>query len=103
MTTGQGASAGGETVPVGSVTVHFWASARAAAGTDAEQVPVDGPVALSDLVARLVAGHRSDRLAAVLDSCAVLVGEQPVGRRDRAEVVVRPGATVEFLPPFAGG
>jgi sulfur-carrier protein len=33
----------------------------------------------------------------------VLVGERPVGGRDPSAVVVRPGETVELLPPFAGG
>jgi molybdopterin synthase sulfur carrier subunit len=47
--------------------------------------------------------HPDTRLAAVLAVCSVLVGDQPVGSRDPGSVEVRPGATVEFLPPFAGG
>jgi hypothetical protein len=43
------------------------------------------------------------RLARVLAVCSVLVGEQPLGGADPTTVVVEPGATVEFLPPFAGG
>jgi hypothetical protein len=39
----------------------------------------------------------------VLASCSVLVGDRPVSTLDPALVVVRPGETVEFLPPFAGG
>ena len=43
------------------------------------------------------------RLARVLGSCSVLVGERPVGTRSHADVRLEPGETVEFLPPFAGG
>ena len=86
------------------IHVRFWASARAAAGAAEESVPVDGPVILSDLVTLLTARREDgDRLASVLAVCSVLVGDRPVGRRDRATVSVEPGSSVEFLPPFAGG
>jgi sulfur-carrier protein len=39
----------------------------------------------------------------VLGVCAALVDDRPVGTADPATVLVHPGATVEFLPPFAGG
>jgi hypothetical protein len=42
-------------------------------------------------------------LAEVLAVCSALVGDLPVGSADPGEVIVRPGETVEFLPPFAGG
>jgi hypothetical protein len=42
-------------------------------------------------------------LPGVLEACSVLVGDQPVKSRDPEAVLVRPGQTVEFLPPFAGG
>jgi molybdopterin converting factor small subunit len=32
-----------------------------------------------------------------------MVGDRPVTTGDPASVIVAPGATVEFLPPFAGG
>ncbi len=90
------------------VTVRYWAAARAAAGTSADTVPVgEGGATLAEVTERAVAARAgapgSDRLAAVLAACSVLIGEQPVGRRDPATVVVPPGASVEFLPPFAGG
>jgi molybdopterin converting factor small subunit len=87
----------------GTVTVHYWASARAAAGVSSDVVSVDGPVTLAELRARAVALHPGTNLAAVLGVCSVLVGDQPVGSRDPASVEVAPGGTVEFLPPFAGG
>ena len=97
-------------LPSGSetyVTVRYWASARAAAGVASDRLPVTGDVTLADVAARAVAAREgspaADRLARVLAVCSVLVGETPVGTRDHAEVVVHPGDSVEFLPPFAGG
>jgi molybdopterin synthase sulfur carrier subunit len=86
-----------------TVTVRYWASARAAAGVASDDVPVEGPVTLTDLRERAVALHPEARLAAVLAVCSVLVGDRPVGSQDPGSVEVRPGETVEFLPPFAGG
>ncbi|WP_139977426.1 MoaD/ThiS family protein [Nocardioides litoris] len=85
------------------IRVRYWASARAAAGTDAEDVAVDGPVTLADLRARLAEAHPGTTLARVLDVCSVLLGDRPVKGQDPATVTVDPGTTVEFLPPFAGG
>jgi len=87
----------------GTVNVHYWASARAAAGVAADDVPVNGSVTLAELRERVVALHPGTNLAAVLGVCSVLVGEQPVGSQDPGDVEVRAGDTVEFLPPFAGG
>ena len=87
----------------GTVTVHYWASARAAAGVAADAVPVDGSVSLAELRERAVALHPGTNLAAVLGVCSVLVGDRPVGSLDPTEVEIQPDETVEFLPPFAGG
>lgn len=86
----------------GEITVHLWAAAKAAAGTDRVVVSASGSLTLADLVERVAEG-RPERLAAVLASCAVLVGDRPVSTQDPAQVQVGPGDTVEFLPPFAGG
>ena len=89
---------------VGHVTLRYWAAARAEAGVAEEQVPVDGPVPLADLVAGALARHGgSERLRAVITGCSVLVGDRPVASADPAGVMVEPGQSVEFLPPFAGG
>ena len=89
---------------VGLVTLRYWASARAAAGTDSDTVEVAGPVPLADLIARARAAHAdSSRFSDVLSCCSVMVGDRPVTTDDPATVIVRPGSTVEFLPPFAGG
>lgn len=84
------------------IRVRYWAAARAAAGVAEEEVVLAPPVTLSALRAE-IAGHHDARVRNVLDVCSVLVGENPVGTRDPDSVVVPSGATVEFLPPFAGG
>jgi sulfur-carrier protein len=88
----------------GQVRLRYWASARAAAGVAEDVIEVAGPSTLARLVVQAREQHASStRFAAVLGSCSVLVGDRPVGTEDPETVVVRPGETVEFLPPFAGG
>ncbi len=89
---------------IGQVTLRYWASARAAAGTDSDALDVPGPVSLADLMSRARQAHAdSSRFSDVLACCSVMVGDRPVTTDDPASVLVPPGATVEFLPPFAGG
>jgi molybdopterin synthase sulfur carrier subunit len=82
----------------GVVTVRYFAGAQAAAGVAEEQFPVAGPQALEALAGELVHRH-GPALARVLEAAAFLIDEVP-GPRDR---VVPTGATVDVLPPFAGG
>jgi molybdopterin converting factor small subunit len=86
-----------------TITVHYWASARAAAGVAGDSLPTPEPLTLAEVRRRAVELHPGTRLADVLAVCSTLVGDLPVGTADPATVVVPPGATVEFLPPFAGG
>ena len=88
---------------VGRVTLRYWAATRHAAGTDADVVDVAGPTTLSDLLTQARRNHDSRRFSDVLSCCSVMVGDRPVTTDDPGEVLVPPGATVEFLPPFAGG
>jgi len=86
------------------VTVRYWAAARAAAGVDADSVPVQAGTTLADVLTAVRALHPDrPRLAEVLGVCSVLVGDRPVGATDPAAVPLAPGDTVELLPPFAGG
>ena len=87
-----------------AVTVRYWASARAAAGTDRDVLEVDGDITL-DQVLETVRLRHVDRpkFKDVVTVCSVLIGDRPVGTTDPAAVAVRPGDTVELLPPFAGG
>jgi molybdopterin converting factor small subunit len=83
-----------------TVRVRYWAAARAAAGVESETVVGE---TLADVLAAVNTNHPNQRFADVLEMCAVLVGDQPVGARDPADIRMADGTSVEFLPPFAGG
>jgi molybdopterin synthase sulfur carrier subunit len=85
------------------IRVRYWAAAKAAAGTAEDHLHVTGPQTLADVRREVVALHPETRLEAVLGACSVLIGDEPVGARNPDQVLVQPGASVEFLPPFAGG
>ncbi|WP_040338798.1 MoaD/ThiS family protein [Candidatus Blastococcus massiliensis] len=79
-----------------TVTVRYFAGARAASGVDTEAREA---ASLDQLVAQLVDAH-GERLARVLTACSFLVdGAQA---RDRS-LRLSPGSVVDVLPPFAGG
>ena len=90
-----------------TISVRYWASAREAAGVDQETVDVEGPITLTALRERLAAAHLAadpgTSLPRVLGVCSVLLGDRPVKGHDPDTVLVEPGTSVEFLPPFAGG
>ncbi|MFG1838269.1 MoaD/ThiS family protein [Micromonospora sp. NPDC049175] len=79
------------------LTVRYFAGARAAAGHAEEVLPAGR--SLDDLSAELVRRH-GDRLAAVLRVASFLVNG--VTCHDR-EAPLPAGATIDVLPPFAGG
>ena len=85
------------------ITVRYWASARSAAGVDADQLSVSGPISLTEVLSRAIGLHPGSRLSEVLQVCSVLVGDRPVSSEEPGAVQVAPGSSVEFLPPFAGG
>jgi molybdopterin synthase sulfur carrier subunit len=80
-----------------AILVRYFAAARAAAGTDAEPAPAGG--GLDDLVERLAERH-GERLSTVLKVASFLV--DGVRWHDR-RAPLPAGATVDVLPPFAGG
>jgi molybdopterin converting factor small subunit len=86
-----------------SITVSYWAGARAAAGTPQDTLEVPGPITLADVMAKAVALHPGTRLGDVLAVCSTLVDDRPTASADAADVIVQPGQAVQFLPPFAGG
>ena len=89
---------------VGIVTVRYWAAARSAAGVEVDLVPVSDHATLADVLTEVRRLHEAaPRLAEILAVCSVLVGDQPVGAADPGSVLVRPGDSIEVLPPFAGG
>ena len=85
------------------IRVRYWAAARSAAGVAEETVDVPDPITLVELREELVGRHPGTRFPDVVAVCSVLIGDRPVSSGDPGAVVVRPGDTVEFLPPFAGG
>ena len=92
---GAGPRATASSAGPGTVTVRYWAGARAAAGVDTDALPAAGTAAqLRESLSALRPG-----LAAVLPVCTLLVD----GRAAAPEDPVPAGAAVEVLPPFAGG
>ena len=79
-----------------TVTVRYFAGARAAAGVDTE---TRNATALDQLVGQIVDEH-GEKLARVLTACSFLV--DGTSTRDRASAL-SPGSVVDVLPPFAGG
>ncbi|HSU01669.1 MAG TPA: MoaD/ThiS family protein [Nocardioides sp.] len=86
-----------------TVTVRYWAGARAAAGTPEDSYDVTGDLTLAELVALVLERHPGERMARTVAVCSVLVGDRPVRSQDPETVRVEPGSVVELLPPFAGG
>ena len=76
--------------------VRYFAGARAAAGTRAEHISASS---LDDLTAVLAERH-GERLALVLKAASFLV--DGLACHDR-QAALPAGATVDVLPPFAGG
>ena len=82
-----------------TVTVRYFAAARAAAGVETETVHVP-PGATSTILLKTVRAAHGDDLARVLDRCSFLLDEVAVRDRD---LPLHDGALVDVLPPFAGG
>ena len=74
------------------IEVHYWASARSAAGVASDALEVDGPITLAEVVRRAVALHPGTRLPDVLQICSTLVGDRPVNAEDPGAVLVAPGS-----------
>ena len=77
-----------------SVTVRYWAGARAAAGVDDEVVAAESVTQVVTLL-----GERTPALAPVLALSSLLVDGLVV----RGDLALRDGQVLEVLPPFAGG
>lgn len=82
-----------------SVTVRYFAAARAAAGAESETVVVVRPgTTVGELVERLPG--RGSRLAEGLSRCSYLC--DGIAVRDETQSL-RSGDTIDVLPPFSGG
>ena len=84
----------------GAVTVRYFAAARAAAGVDEEQIPVSPGNTVASVLAGTVSRHGAE-LDRVLTSSSVLL--DGVAVRTCASAPLRPGQSLDVLPPFAGG
>jgi sulfur-carrier protein len=80
------------------ITVRYFAAARAAAGSDSEQLTLRSGATIGELVDGL--GCRSQKLASVLVRCSFLCDGFAV--RDQTQPL-QAGNTIDVLPPFAGG
>jgi sulfur-carrier protein len=80
---------------VAAGTIRYWAAARAAAGTAEE--PWDAST-LGEVLDAAAARHGA-ALARVFSAASFLVDGVRTGR----DAALADGATVEVLPPFAGG
>lgn len=81
------------------VTVRYFAAARAAAGVEDEPLELPSGASVADLLDAIRAGHGAE-LAKVLARCSFLLDEVAV--RDQ-QIPLPDGATLDVLPPFAGG
>jgi sulfur-carrier protein len=81
------------------LTVRYFAAARAAAGVPEEKLPPESAPTLGALRAELARVH-GDRMANLMPAVSFLVD----GVSCRGDEVALPDdATVDVLPPFAGG
>ncbi|WP_433250897.1 MoaD/ThiS family protein [Streptosporangium sp. CA-135522] len=79
-------------------TIRYWAVAKDAAGVAEEAFEA---ATLAELITKITVGR--DELARVARRSSFLVNGDPVGRRAHDAIALADGATVEVLPPFAGG
>ena len=82
-----------------TLTVRYFAAARAAAGTEDETVELAPGATVADLIEAVTARHDPE-FARVLLRCSYLLDEVAV--RDMSQQVAD-GAALDVLPPFAGG
>ncbi|MCI6573858.1 MAG: MoaD/ThiS family protein [Actinomycetaceae bacterium] len=90
---------GGEQSPAASVRVQYFAGIADAAGVDSEvvELPMESPV-LADVVQALREKHGDD-FAQRIAVCAFVIH----GRAVTADDELLPSASLDVLPPFAGG
>jgi sulfur-carrier protein len=89
------------TVQTGSsiqVIVRYFAAAEAAVGSDSTRLTVPAGTTIGELVDTL--GADTPELATLLLRCSFLC--DGVAVRNRMQPL-RPGDTIDVLPPFAGG
>jgi sulfur-carrier protein len=90
-----------------TVTMRYWAAAKAAAGVAEQRLTADTLAAALAQAAEAAQAAKTeddaDRLRAVLARSSFLIDGDPVGLRAADSIVLREGDVIEVLPPFAGG
>ncbi len=82
-------------------TLRYWAAAKAAAGIHEERVEA---ATLAGALGQARQRHVGDpHFAGVLARSSILIDGVAVGSRPHDQVMLGDGATIEVLPPFAGG
>ncbi|WP_018335347.1 MoaD/ThiS family protein [Actinomycetospora chiangmaiensis] len=82
-----------------TVTVRYFAGAKAAAGCGSEALTVPTGTTVAALVEAIASDH-GEALVKVLAASSFLLDGTAVHSRDE---VLADGAVVDVLPPFAGG
>ena len=87
-----------ETTPVVTVSLNYWAGARAAAGVDAELFT---STSVAEALQQAKA-TRDDRFSRVIQACSLLIDGIAASGADLDRPLTR-SVRVDVLPPFAGG
>jgi sulfur-carrier protein len=87
------------TTTTATVTIRYFAAARAAAGIETEPLELPDGATVEQTIAAIRDRHGAE-LSRVLDRCTFLLDEVAVRDRER---LVPPMSTLDVLPPFAGG
>jgi molybdopterin synthase sulfur carrier subunit len=82
-----------------TITVRYFAAARAAAGLEVDKVQVASTATVAELLDAIRAGHGPE-FARVMARCSYLLDEVAV--RDLNAPVAH-ATSLDVLPPFAGG
>ena len=81
------------------ITIRYFAGAKAAAGVASEHIPLDHGATVADVLTVLSHRH-GERLTRILSASSLLLNEVAVQDHTRP---LPPTATLDILPPFAGG
>jgi sulfur-carrier protein len=82
-----------------TVSLHYWAGAKAAAGIEQETVEAR---TVAEALAIVGQRHGSPRLMRILNASSVLVDGRALRGADLEQPLTQP-AQLDVLPPFAGG
>ena len=82
-----------------TVSLHYWAGAKAAAGMELETVEAS---TVAEALAIAEARRNDSRFRQILNASSILVANRVVHGSELSEVLTGP-VEVEILPPFAGG